>query len=59
MNGRKKIATRESYGAALAELGREHPNVLVLDADLTSATKTGMFKRIPDRHFNCGSPKRT
>jgi transketolase len=55
MNGRKKIATRESYGAALAELGREHPNVLVLDADLTSATKTGMFKKeFPDRHFNCG-----
>ena len=39
----KKIATRESYGNALVELGQENPNVVVLDADLAAATKTGMF----------------
>lgn len=51
----KKIATRESYGAALAELGREHDDVVVLDADLAGSTKTGVFrKEFPDRHFNCG-----
>ena len=51
----KKIATRESYGNALAELGREHDNVVVLDADLAGATKTSTFKKeFPDRHFDCG-----
>ena len=51
----KKIATRESYGNALVELGREHDNVVVLDADLAAATKTGIFKKeFPDRHIDCG-----
>ena len=51
----KKIATRESYGNALKELGAENPNVLVLDADLAGATKTGVFKKaFPDRFFDCG-----
>ena len=51
----KKSATREGYGKALLELGREHDNVVVLDADLAGSTKTGVFKKeFPDRHFNCG-----
>ncbi len=51
----KKIATRESYGNALAELGKEHENLVVLDADLAGATKTGVFKKIfPERHIDCG-----
>lgn len=51
----KKIATRESYGSALVELGAENPDVVVLDADLAAATKTGMFKKAyPDRHIDCG-----
>ena len=51
----KKIATRDSYGKALLELGREHDNVVVLDADLANATKTGVFqKEFPNRHFDCG-----
>ena len=51
----KKIATRESYGKALVELGAEHSNLVVLDADLAAATKTGMFRKaFPDRHFDCG-----
>lgn len=51
----KKIATRESYGNALVELGREHDNVVVLDADLAAATKTGIFKKeFPERHIDCG-----
>ncbi len=51
----KKMATREGYGRALVELGREHADVVVLDADLAGSTKTGMFaKAYPDRHFNCG-----
>ena len=51
----KKIATRESYGNALAELGKENPNVVVLDADLAAATKTGVFKKeFPERHIDCG-----
>ena len=51
----KKIATRESYGNALVELGQENPNVVVLDADLAAATKTGMFKKaFPERHIDCG-----
>ena len=55
MSEGKKIATRESYGNALAELGREFDNVVVLDADLAGATKTSTFKKeFPDRHFDCG-----
>ena len=51
----KKIATRDSYGKALAELGAEHENIVVLDADLAGATKTGIFqKAFPERHFDCG-----
>ena len=51
----KKIATRESYGNALKELGAENPKVVVLDADLANATKTQTFqKAFPDRHFDCG-----
>ena len=51
----KKIATRESYGNALAELGKEHENVIVLDADLAGATKTAIFKKaFPERHIDCG-----
>lgn len=51
----KKIATRESYGNALAELGAEFENLVVLDADLAAATKTGVFKKaFPDRHIDCG-----
>ena len=50
-----KIATRDSYGKALAELGAEFDNLVVLDADLAGATKTGVFqKAFPDRHFDCG-----
>ncbi|MCI9326403.1 MAG: transketolase family protein [Lachnospiraceae bacterium] len=51
----KKIATRESYGNALLELGAENPDVVVLDADLAAATKTGVFKKAyPERHIDCG-----
>ena len=51
----KKIATRESYGNALAELGAQHDNLVVLDADLAGATKTGVFKKaFPERHIDCG-----
>ena len=51
----KKIATRESYGNALVELGKEHEDLVVLDADLAEATKTGMFKKVfPERHIDCG-----
>ena len=50
-----KIATRDSYGNALKELGAEFDNLVVLDADLAGATKTGTFKKaFPDRHFDCG-----
>lgn len=49
------IATRDSYGNALVELGREHDNIVVLDADLAEATKTIKFKDVfPDRHIDCG-----
>ena len=55
MSDVKKIATRESFGNALAELGKEHPEVVVLDADLAGATKTGVFKKaFPERHIDCG-----
>ena len=51
----KKIATRDSYGNALKELGAEHPDLVVLDADLAGATKTGTFqKAYPERHFDFG-----
>ncbi|MCD8103626.1 MAG: transketolase family protein [Lachnospiraceae bacterium] len=51
----KKIATRQSYGNALVELGKEHDNLLVLDADLANATKTDTFKKVfPERHIDCG-----
>ena len=51
----KKIATRASYGAALVELGKEHEDVVVLDADLAAATQTAMFKKeFPERHIDCG-----
>ncbi len=50
-----KKATRDGYGRALVELGREHSDIVVLDADLAASTKTGMFKKeFPDRHFDCG-----
>ena len=50
-----KIATRDSYGNALVEIGKEHADVVVLDADLAAATKTGTFKKaFPDRHIDCG-----
>ncbi|MDD6550597.1 MAG: transketolase family protein [Lachnospiraceae bacterium] len=51
----KKIATRQSYGEALVELGKEHDDLVVLDADLAEATKTAIFrKEFPDRHIDCG-----
>ena len=51
----KKIATRDSYGKALAALGAEYDNIVVLDADLAGATKTGTFQKVfPERHFDCG-----
>ena len=51
----KKIATRDSYGNALKELGAEHDNLIVFDADLAGATKTATFqKAFPGRHFDCG-----
>lgn len=51
----KKIATRDSYGNALVEIGKEHEDLIVLDADLAGATKTGTFKSVfPERHIDCG-----
>ncbi len=51
----KKIATRDSNGNALAEIGKRADNLVVLDADLAAATKTGVFKKaFPDRHIDCG-----
>ena len=51
----KKIATRDSYGNALVEIGQEFDNLYVLDADLAAATKTGTFKKaFPERHIDCG-----
>ena len=50
-----KKATRESYGETLKELAEEYKNLVVLDADLAAATKTGIFKKAyPDRFFDCG-----
>jgi len=55
MEEMKKIATREAYGKALAKLGAEHADIVVLDADLANATKTQTFqKAFPRRHFDCG-----
>ena len=55
MSDVKKIATRESYGSELTAIGRDYPNVVVLDADLTKSTKTCVFqKEFPERHINCG-----
>ena len=51
----KKVATRDSYGNALKELGETHANLVVLDADLAGATKSAIFKKaFPERHFDCG-----
>ncbi len=51
----EKLATREAYGQALAEFGAKYENLVVLDADLAAATKTGTFKKaFPDRFFDCG-----
>ncbi|MEE8704681.1 MAG: transketolase family protein [Olsenella sp.] len=51
----KRVATRQSYGEELVELGKEHDDFVVLDADLAAATKTGLFKAaFPDRHIDCG-----
>ena len=55
MSDVKRIATREGYGNALAELGAEFDNLVVLDADLAGSTKTGVFAKVfPERHINCG-----
>ena len=55
MSDVKRIATREGYGNALVELGTEHDDIIVLDADLAGSTKTGVFKKaFPERHVNCG-----
>ncbi|MGI5894428.1 MAG: transketolase family protein [Candidatus Merdivicinus sp.] len=55
MSDMKKVATRDSYGNALAELSAEYPDLIVLDADLAAATKTGIFKKAcPERFFDCG-----
>ena len=51
----KMIATRQSYGNALAEFGADYDNLVVLDADLAGATMTGVFKKaFPERHIDCG-----
>lgn len=55
MSDVKKIATRDSYGNALVELGQEHEDLIVLDADLAAATKTGTFRKVfPERHWDIG-----
>ena len=55
MQTEKKIATRDSYGNILVELGKERKDLLVLDADLAGATKTGIFREtFPERHIDCG-----
>ena len=55
----KKIATRDSYGAALVELAKDHPDVVVLDADLAAAPKTGAYSRkpIPTAILTAASPR--
>lgn len=55
MESNVKKATRDSYGQALAELGKDHEDIVVLDADLAETTKTILFKKeFPDRHYDCG-----
>jgi transketolase len=55
MSDVKRIATRSSYGSALVEIGKEHEELVVLDADLAGSTQTGVFgKAFPERHINCG-----
>ena len=55
MNLEKKIATRQSYGEALGIVGEENNDIVVLDADLSGATKTNIFaKKFPERFFNIG-----
>ncbi len=55
MNLEKKIATRQSYGEALGIIGEENNDIVVLDADLSGATKTNIFaKKFPERFFNIG-----
>ena len=55
MSDVKRIATRNSYGSALVELGKEHEELVVLDADLAGSTQTGVFAKVfPERHINCG-----
>lgn len=55
MNQDKKIATRQSYGEALAQLGEINPNIVVLDADLSTATKTNIFaQKYPEKFFDMG-----
>ena len=55
MNEDKKIATRQSYGEALAKIGKENKNIVVLDADLSASTKTSIFaKEFPDRFIDVG-----
>ena len=55
MNNENKIATRQSYGEALADLGEKNENIIVLDADLSNATKTNIFaKKYPNRFINVG-----
>ena len=55
MSDVKRIATRNSYGNALVELGKEHEEIVVLDADLAGSTQTAVFGKVfPERHFNCG-----
>ena len=56
----KKIATRDSYGAALTELGKEYDDLIVFDADLAGATKTGTFKKpSPSGTSTAASPRAT
>ncbi len=55
MSDIKKMATRDGYGTALVKLGEEHEDLIVFDADLAAATKTGVFRKaFPNRHFECG-----
>ena len=51
----EKIATRQAYGEVLQELGKEYPNLVVMDADLSGSTKTAEFRKVfPERFFNMG-----
>ncbi|MCF0142104.1 MAG: transketolase family protein, partial [Parasporobacterium sp.] len=55
LSAEKKVATRDSYGQSLKELGKTEKNLVVLTADLADATKTGVFqKEFPERHFDAG-----